>query len=417
MPPRVSDCLRLERREAFVAASVLLLTVAGHALRETARDALFLAGLPAARLPEAYLAIAALTVVIACLGGKLDGRVGHRTLLSGILGVGCLVDVGFWWAVRCPHPGTLLALYVWTGVLATALTIEFWLALADACEGPCAARVFTIAGSGALAGALIGSAAARALLAMLSVRSLLLGAAGLQGLAAPLPWLLRDRVRGARRHRHAPPGWEPLFRTAYLRRLLALAGLMAVLGTTLDFAFKAVVSVEIPRASLGRFLAEFGLAANVAALFVQTLVAPALLEGLGVFRALAVLPTLALLGSGAVLVVSGFFPLLAVEGADRALRHSLHRTGVELLHLPLEPAQRHAAQTLVESLGARGGQALAALGILLAVSMHAGERALGGALALLATLTLASLAGLQRTAMGQRMRGRGRTVLAQGAGR
>jgi hypothetical protein len=407
---------RLERRPAFVAAGMLLLIVAGHALRETARDALFLTGLPAARLPEAYLAIAGLSVALGCLGRTLHGRVGHRPLLSGTLGVGCFVDVAFWWITRNPRADALMALYVWTGLLATALTIEFWLALADACEDRRAGRVFTVAGSGALAGALVGSTAARVLLAAFPTRSLLLGAAGLQGLAAPLPWLLPGPSR-----RPLPPArasrWDPLLRTPYLRRLLALAGLMAVLGTTLDFAFKAVVSVEIPHASLGRFLAEFELAASVGALLVQTLVAPALLQGLGVFGALAVLPTLALLGGGAVLAISGLLPLLAFRGADRALRHSLHRTGVELLHLPLAPGDRHSTQVLVESIGVRGGQAFAALGILAAVTVHAGERTLGGVLALLATLALVSLAGLHRSAWGHRGGGHDAAALAQGGAR
>ena len=49
-----------ERRSAFAALFTLASFMAGHALLETARDALFLASWPASALPWAYLAIAGL---------------------------------------------------------------------------------------------------------------------------------------------------------------------------------------------------------------------------------------------------------------------------------------------------------------------------------------------------------------------
>ena len=47
-----------ERSDVLAAFLTLLAFMAGHALLETARDALFLASLPARRLPWVYLAAA-----------------------------------------------------------------------------------------------------------------------------------------------------------------------------------------------------------------------------------------------------------------------------------------------------------------------------------------------------------------------
>ena len=50
-----------ERRDVWVAFVTLFALIASHALLETARDALFLARVPASRLPWVFLAIAALS--------------------------------------------------------------------------------------------------------------------------------------------------------------------------------------------------------------------------------------------------------------------------------------------------------------------------------------------------------------------
>ena len=54
-----------ERRPALVAFATLFGFIGSHAVLETARDALFLAKLPASRLPWMYLAIAAVSLITA----------------------------------------------------------------------------------------------------------------------------------------------------------------------------------------------------------------------------------------------------------------------------------------------------------------------------------------------------------------
>jgi hypothetical protein len=58
-------------RVVWMAFATLLTIVAAHAVLETARDALFLADLPATRLPWAYLGIAALAFVLTRAAARL----------------------------------------------------------------------------------------------------------------------------------------------------------------------------------------------------------------------------------------------------------------------------------------------------------------------------------------------------------
>jgi len=85
-----------------------------------------------------------------------------------------------------------------------------------------------------------------------------------------------------------------------------------------------------------------------------------------------------------------------LKGADGTFRHSLYRAGSEILYLPLPPRARSAFKTLADTVGQRGGQALASLGILAAVSVHATPRALALALVAVSGLAIAPLVGLRR---------------------
>ena len=63
-----------ERGAAIAAFVTLGLVLAGHAVLETARDALFLRSLPASQLPWVYLIVAVLTFAIAGFESALARR-------------------------------------------------------------------------------------------------------------------------------------------------------------------------------------------------------------------------------------------------------------------------------------------------------------------------------------------------------
>jgi AAA family ATP:ADP antiporter len=380
---------------------VLLVLMAGHALRETARDALFLSQLPAERLPWAYLAIALLALAAGLVGRRFVSRVSHRTLLAATLAVGAIVDLAFWWLSSSASTSAPLVLYVWTGLLSTAVTVQFWLHQADVFDVAQAKSGFPLIAAGGLAGAVLGSTAASLLVLALPVRSLLLGSSLLFAAAAFLPFALPGRGREpALADASALAGdsarWRELLASPYLRRVLALVTLTAVLGTGVDFVFKTTVAAEIPAARLGDFFARFSAVTNLGALLFQALAAPALLQALGVTRAVALLPGLLALGAGGVALFGGLGSVLALRGLDATLRHSLHRSATEILHLPVEPALRPAFKTVVDSLGQRGGQCLASLAILVAVAARVEVREIGAALLVIAAGALLCLVGLRR---------------------
>jgi hypothetical protein len=150
----------------------------------------------------------------------------------------------------------------------------------------------------------------------------------------------------------------------YLRRMLILTLLATITVTLIDFLFKAEVARSVAPEELSSFFGTYNAWLSTAAVAAQFLLAPQLLQGLGVGRALLVLPfALALTTLGA-LAAPGLVGLMLIRGTDGSLRHSLHRSSLEVLYLPLPSQARARWKLVVDVLGQRGGQALAAFVIL-----------------------------------------------------
>jgi hypothetical protein len=108
-----------------------------------------------------------------------------------------------------------------------------------------------------------------------------------------------------------------------------------------------------------------------------------------------VLPALLFVGASGVALGGGLVAALLMKGADGSLRNSLHRTGTELLYLPLSDGVRAHAKPLVDVLGQRGGQALASLLILSESLLARGDVVLAGASAALSLVWIAWVADLK----------------------
>jgi ATP:ADP antiporter, AAA family len=387
-----------DRRDAAVAFLTLLGVMTAHALLETARDALFLSRLPARDLPWAYIAIAVLSLGVAAASRMVRGVLPRRATLTVSLLVGGAVTAGFHVLADTQSPAALLALYVWTGLLASVVVVEFWLLLAQVLDFGQAKRVFAIASAGGLAGAVLGAGMASALLVALRPASLLLASGGVFALTAGVPLFFTPARPGVGEPRRAAAraSWLGLLRgEPYLRRLVWTAALSTMLVTGVDFVFKAMASVDLAPDQLAPFFARFYGAIGGIALLVQLFVAPRLLRVLGVNGSLLVLPALLLLGSTGFVLTGGLGAALLMRGADGALRHSLHRTGTEILYVPLSPSLRDRFKASVEALGQRGGQGLASVLLLLAAPLGLAPVDLGFALIALSAAWLVATSGIK----------------------
>jgi AAA family ATP:ADP antiporter len=409
---RFNDIRPAERRPAIAAFLTLLGITAGHTLLETARDALFLARLPVERLPWMYLAIAAVGLLFSRVGARKGGTLGRHAVVLALV-LAAVVTVGFWLVSATPHVAFIYALYVWTGVFASWVVVRVWTALGQAFDVTQAKRLYGPIGAGGVLGAVVGAACARALAGSLAARHLLLGAAALL-LVTVAPALLF--ARGMKDDGGAVSGpamveeVDSLRRQPYVARILKLVLVSTVSVTLVDYLFKGAVADHVAKAQLGSFFATYYVVLSVLALVTQLFGVSPLLRVLGVHRALWLFPTLLLFGTSGVIVLGGLLAPVLLKAVDGTMRHSLHRTTMELLFVPLPDAVRRRAKPLIDLVGQRGGQVLASLGILAVVQLAIGPMAIAGAVLVLVAIWLATA-----TALRQHYLDLFRTTLRQGA--
>jgi ATP:ADP antiporter, AAA family len=389
-----------DHRDAAVGFSTLLLAMAAHAVLEAARDALFLATLEPTRLPWAYLAMAGLTLAAATFQRKVLSRLRRRLTLSLTLLFGAVVTASFWLLSSLQGSATaLIGLYVWTGLLASVVVVQFWLMLGDVMDLGQAKRAFALIGGGGLLGATLGSLLASGALLFFTARSLPLVAAGLLLCASLVPiFFSRNRVERTARESLPSSKRSPLSLLRddhYLRQLLMLVLLGTVAFTGVDYVFKAVVAREIPGERLADFFARYYALINGLALVVQIVVAPRLLRSAGINRTLLLMPVLLLSFSLGTAVVGGLISAILLKGADGALRHSVNRLGTEILYLPLSNDLRDRFKGFIEAVGQRGGQAIASVLILIAIGMGGSAEAVAWGIVVVSLVWVVGIIGLE----------------------
>ncbi|MBX3224507.1 MAG: hypothetical protein KF795_28595 [Labilithrix sp.] len=395
---RLIDVRLEERRNTFAAFAALLAITSAHTLLETARDALFLSRLPAAELPWMYLVIVALALVLARV------RADDKAVIPVVLAIGAGVTSGFWLltAETGSRPWVLYALYVWSGLFASWVTVQFWTLLGRAHTMTQAKRLYGFIGAGAVLGGVLGAFGARAALAFIPARAMLVSSAALFVVAAIPVLAIRiapapAEALAAATEERAPAmmtGASLLWRDVFARRVLGIVLVATVAVTLTDFLFKARIAAEYTDThELAARLSTFNAVINSIALLAQVVVGPWIFRTAGVQRALFLFPALLLGAASGVLASGGALgAAVLLKGLDGSLRYSVHKTSMELLLVPVPDWTRQRIKPIIELAGTRGGQAVASVVILTLVAAGAsGAMVVAALVVVLAVVWLANV--------------------------
>ena len=364
---------------------VLFLIMVAHALLETARDALFLTKLGPDRLAWAYVAIAAAALAAFVAVRRWNTAHDARWMLLAFL-IFATVGTSVLAVALRQSQWAAFVLYVWTGLVASLVVPTFWMLLDGEVKIGEAKRVVARVAAGGSLGALVGSALASVLAHLLPARHLVTAGAigfGIAAItigpllagrharrtAAPKSKTAKAQAEAARAERSMAervkaetPDPEKMRRYGIL--LVTFAVVSTVTLTVGDLMFKRVLSERIDPDQIATVFGAIYTGLNVLALLVQVVVTPRLIERLGVGSALAVLPMMVLATSLGFVLTGAAVAVLALKLADGGLRNSIHRVTVELLYLPMAMTERERVKPIVEVVGQRGGQALAAVLVL-----------------------------------------------------
>jgi ATP:ADP antiporter, AAA family len=359
-----------ERRHVAAAFGFLMIFVGSHTVLETARDALFLTRIPSTHLPFVYMAIAFVSFVVTRLqlAHSRGGPRREMAIWTAFGGAGSILL-----GLLLPVLGTegLYVLYVWPGVVATLTLVHFWSLLGGIFTATQAKRLFGIVSLGSMIGALTGSGGMTIALRYSSPQALVVVSGVVLTTASLMPLFLFRGVPGSTSPRVEPrgpglAGYAYILRGPYPRRLVSIALFASATLTFADYVFKTTIADSLPKEQLPQALGAIYTGLNALSLLVQLAGVGFVLRKLAPPVILAVLPALLVLSGGGVAITGILAAALAVKATDGALRHSLHKTAMELLVVPLSDSVRRTVKSAMEVAGQRGGQVVASAVILLA---------------------------------------------------
>ncbi len=365
---RFFDVRPAESRPLLAAFGSLLFIVIAHTMLETARDTMFLVHVGPGALGYMYITTAALTLVAGSMSSRLIARLGaRRALVVGQL-VSAAGAVGFFFLP--PTTPALSSLYAFSALSGALLVPQLWATVGSLFHPGQGRRLFGIVAIAGVLGAVLGSSIGAGALLVADVRWLLLASAAAFATSSAIIGLApRARAAPVAQPKGPTESWVGAFRD---EPALARVALVVALGATtalfVDYLFKAVAAADVPPERLGPFLARYYAATNIIALAVQVLLSRRILAHAGVVGTAGLMPSLMFFGSMfGFLTGGGPLAVFGTKGVDGALRHSVYRTGLELVYLAIPSAARDRARPIIDGAFTRLSQAAAAGLVLLLV--------------------------------------------------
>jgi AAA family ATP:ADP antiporter len=370
---------------------------AGFVLTKISRD----------ELPYAYFLTAVLAGTLITIVFGLARRVSLINLLTGVYAVIVAALLGFMWAPG--QPKVLAYLYfVYVEIVAALTSAQFWLLAGYIYDNRQSKRVFPTIGSGAIAGAIAGSAIPGFLSDRLTTGSMILICTGVCVAVVVLShvaWRYRrpdmDRPTLANRLKEPQERIGDLFRTVLGTRHVALIVLLVFLGvivgqiTEWQFYGEAQdtyrnLPVADQEKAINELSGRFYTAVNALGIVLQLTITSLILRRGGIGLAILILPTAVGFASVGVLARPSLAATLAALGSNSLFRHSINRVGMELLYLPLPSRVRKRIKYFVDVFIDRLGCAIAGV-IVLALSSHDLQTALRGTATSVMVLAAASV--------------------------
>lgn len=366
---------RGERGLALLMAFYHFLLLNTLYLLKPVRDSLFLSERGALELPYVFVLTTAAVLPVAVLHARAGRRLPLGSLIGGVTVILVLNLLGLRYLVQFEAAWVYYLLYVWVSIYAVLITSQFWLlanAIFDAAE---AKRVFALLSLGAILGSVTGGELTGLLVDSLglSTENLLFLCAALLAATLGLVKYIRycsycRSLETVSEAHEAPPApgltgvWSTLRSSRHLLLIVGVIALAVTATTLIDYQFKTVAADAYPtEEALTTFMGRFYGRVSLVALLLQVVLAPRLIRIVGVGGALSLLPLGLVLGSTALLIAPGLIAATALRGIDQSLKHSVDRTGRELLFVPVGLEKKKRVKVFIDLFVDQGTQGLGGL--------------------------------------------------------
>ena len=361
-------------------SSCLFLTISAYVIGKIASNALFLAQFPAVQLPYVDIASGVLVGFVVVLYLRVGRHASLRNLLVGSPVFFAATCVMFWVLTRYSrHIWLYPVFYVWVGMFGVLAPTQVWTVANYLLTTREAKRIFGMVGGGGILGWIFGGYLSKIVAEALGTESLLLAMAVLLAICSALMVVAskggklrldpaNDPIAGiaGTGQKDLRDSIRSVFSSPYLCALAAVICISSFATTITGWQFKALArQFSAGTDALAIFFGDFYFYAGALALLFQLLLTTRLLRRFGIGRMLFLLPIVVLAGSAGLLIWGTVAAVLFLKGGDQVLRHSIDRSTIELLYLPLPNQAKLQAKWFIDTVVWRLGDGLAGVVVLI----------------------------------------------------
>ena len=392
----------------FVYNFVLLNTLY---LLKPVRDSLFLEQVGAYNLPFVFILTAIAVIPISMGYSRLSKRHSVGWVVSAVtlfLAANLFV---IWFFIDMNTAWLYYGFYIWVSIYSVLITSQFWLFANTIFNSVQSKKIFGFLSLGAIAGGVSGGELTAILVNQLSLQpeSLLLVSSIIIAATTPLVWLIlkknenaglssagKNEYAKAEKSIPANPLKEILSHN-HLLLIVALIAVTVMVTTLIDYQFKTVAEAAYTtEAALTSFMGKFYGRVSLIALLIQLFIGTIFTKKYGVSGSLLLLPLALLISAGGMLLVPGLVAGTISRGVDQTLKHSIDRTGRELLFVPLPKELKNRVKVFIDLFvdhGAQGLTGLLLLGLTFGLSLDVQEISVVVITLLVAWVVIAKMAG------------------------
>ncbi|MBL0060835.1 MAG: hypothetical protein IPP40_04940 [bacterium] len=339
------------------------LVIASLTIVKPVRTSLLLTKQGPETLPYVFLLIAFVTPLFVVLYNMASKRIRLNRLIAAttIASISSLLLIWFLLSIGYHAVWFIYAFYVWVTIYGLITTTQFWLLANYVFNAREAKRLFSVIGSGAIAGGILGGYLTSALAPTLHTTGMLHFCYVFLAICLVLQYLIwmrsaratyGERLRRQERQRSLqedPSPWGLLFQSRLVVYIAAIVGIGVVVGTLIDYQFSVMASESISDSDeMTAFFGFWMSNLSIASFFIQILATSRILKSFGVNTALMFLPFAIIVGASTVM----FFPTLwaasALKVGEGGLKQSLHKAGLELLCLPVPMKLKNRVKVLID---------------------------------------------------------------------
>ena len=328
----------------------LFLTIAAYITTSSARDGLFLKKLGAHQLPYVYILIAVVVGFLSPFYLRLANRVSLNQLIRYTCVASVLSFFLFWWLLRWGSSWMYYVMYIWVSLFGAITTSQFWLLANHTFNPREAKRLFAFIGAGGVLGGIFGGSFTTYGAHWFGTEQLLLWCAGFSAicmLLAEKVWSEVNRVPESERKPAQEPKPAPqsaptqrllklILNSRHLTLLTAILSITVIIDSFTDYQLKYLSNHSIgSRDQLTSFFGILSVYRGGLSFIFQVFMTPLILKHLGVGVSILFLPVSLLLGSSVLALYPVLWAVTWLKISDGSFRFSIHRSGIELLYLPI----------------------------------------------------------------------------------